>query len=76
MWVTERQTLAAHLGQFHRRVKVGHKSFEALAREHAHEHHRNGSRTHFHEGVNLGPGHRPEGWRTGTGVVEINKEQR
>jgi hypothetical protein len=42
-----------------------------MARDHARDHHQNGSSTHHH-GPNAGPHARPAGWRDGSGVVRID----
>lgn len=71
---TPKQTLWAHIREFHPRWKVAHPrpgvntTLVELVRWHAIQHHRFHI-NHIHEGVNLGAGNRPVGWRTGEGVV-------
>lgn len=69
--MTPKQTLVAHLRERHRRVKIGSRdTMVDLARKHGHDHH-HGTLSHRH-GIrpNLGPGSRPEGWKTGEHVIE------
>jgi hypothetical protein len=70
-----RQALVAHLTEFHRsRVKITtHDTVETLGRKHGRDHHHYAPRNHRHEGVNLGPNHRPPGWKTGLDVVDLRK---
>lgn len=63
------KALREHVRQMHRRQPPAGLSDEQLARWHSREHHRYAT-SHYHEGVNLGPSCRPEGWRTGEGAVE------
>jgi hypothetical protein len=68
--------LRGHVQQYHSRmVKSGlPRSNHDLAKAHAQEHHRFGSHSHRHEGVNLGPNQRPPGWTTGGDVVELSAD--
>lgn len=59
--------LVPHLTTMHKRApKSG--TLAQLVRWHQQEHYRSYT-THWHEGVNLGPDHRPAGWVTGEGAV-------
>lgn len=68
--MTPKQKLREHLGRMHGALPASleHGTLTQLARWHAERHHRYAN-NHYHEGVNLGPGQRPEGWRTGEGAV-------
>jgi GNAT superfamily N-acetyltransferase len=67
--VTPKQTLVAHIDEMHRRISTKGKTLKELQTLHARDHHRSTTLSHYHEGLNLGAGDRPEGWYTGTGVV-------
>ena len=72
---TTRQALLAHIASLHTaRGGLPRKrmTLVELQRWHGNEHHRL-SPNHFHEGVNLGPGSRPPGWKTGEGAVPITR---
>lgn len=60
--------LRAHCREFHPRIVLRGQAEAKVARAHANDHFRFGSRTHHH-GPNAGPHARPEGWRDGSGVV-------
>ena len=60
--------LREHMRTLHPRVKLP-RSNEDLAKAHMRDHHYFAPTNHRHEGANRGPGDRPEGWRTGEGVV-------
>jgi hypothetical protein len=74
--VTETRTAVAapepglreHCRQFHSRITLRGQSDVKVARAHSSDHYHFGSTTHHH-GPNPGPHARPEGWRTGGGVV-------
>lgn len=65
---TPKQKLVAHIRAFHHKGWVPTLTYEGLGKWHATQHHRFHT-NHTHEGVNLGAGDRPPGWRTGEGVV-------
>ena len=70
---TDEPGLHEHVRQFHLKV-TGHGVPEAeLARRHGGDHFQYGSATHHH-GPDAGPHARPEGWRTGGGVVLIDRQ--
>jgi hypothetical protein len=64
--------LRAHCREFHPRVVLRGQVNARVARAHANEHHRYGSRTHHH-GPNYGPHARPPGWLTGGDVTLISR---
>ena len=72
--MTPKQKLWAHIETGHpshshpNRVVSLRMTLEKLAKWHATEHHRFHT-NHIHEGVNLGAGDRPPGWRTGEGAI-------
>lgn len=68
--MTAKQTLFAHIRECHRagRGRVDRMTLVELQAWHANQHHRYFT-NHHHAGVNLGPGDRPAGWRTGEDAV-------
>jgi hypothetical protein len=64
---TPKQVLVAHLESMHKGAP-NRGSLVSFRTWHARQHHHFAT-SHFHEGVNLGPGTRPPGWRTGQGAV-------
>lgn len=67
--MTQKQTLLAHLRELHPSLYFPKSAtFDQLWKIHRNAHHRY-STNHYHEGLNLGPEDRPEGWQTGEGVV-------
>lgn len=65
----DRAVLVAHLAEHHRGIDTERRPLHVLVREHMDAHYRGWTATHYHEGVNRGPGERPPGWRTGEGAV-------
>jgi hypothetical protein len=79
MDMTPKQTLIAHIREFHtgHAAAVGggaagleRRSYRVLQSLHSRWHWRYRC-NHYHEGMNLGPGERPEGWRTGKDAVQV-----
>lgn len=66
--VTPKQVLLVHINELHRQPPRKRMNYDELGRWHAEQHHRF-SPSHVHAGVNLGPGRRPPGWRTGADPV-------
>ncbi len=65
--------LREHCRQFHPRITLRGQTDARVARAHSGDHYHFGSATHHH-GPNPGPQARPEGWRTGGGVVLIDRQ--
>lgn len=73
--MTPKQTLAAHLAERHSRIKISKRNTLAdLQRAHGRDHHYFKG-NHFHAyldtPVNPGPDNRPQGWKTGLDVEEL-----
>ena len=62
-------TLRQHMKEMHSQLKLPRSNAD-LMRLHQKQHHQY-RLSHFHEGVNLGPGDRPSGWKTGEGAIKI-----
>lgn len=60
--------LRDHMREWHPKMKLP-RAEAALIRAHMEQHHRYTPRSHRHDGPNRGPSERPEGWRTGGGVI-------
>jgi hypothetical protein len=65
---TPKQILLSHIHRFHGRQPAKSWTMKQMSDWHAEQHHRYRT-SHWHEGVNLGPGDRPAGWRTGEDVI-------
>lgn len=65
--------LREHCRQFHPRITLRGQNDVKVARAHSSDHYHFGSASHHH-GPNPGPHARPEGWRTGGGVVLIDRQ--
>jgi hypothetical protein len=59
--------LRQHMSEHHPNTRQPHSNMD-LIRVHSEQHHRYWT-NHYHEGANPGPHQRPEGWRTGGGVI-------
>lgn len=65
--------LREHVRKFHPKITLRGQSDAHVARAHGGDHFHFGNTTHHH-GPNGGPNARPAGWRTGGGVVLIDRE--
>lgn len=86
--MTPKQTLLAHIRELHPVAdayshtggpksgsgKLERRTLVQLQYLHGSLHHRM-SPNHYHEGVNLGPGARPPGWKTGENAVLKSKRR-
>ena len=66
--MTPKRVLLSHIHNMHRRRPAQGWTMAQMAKWHADQHYRY-SPNHYHEGLNLGPDQRPEGWYTGEGAV-------
>src|SRR5687768_15657194 len=77
---TPKQTLAAHLAEWHQRIKLAKSATLAdLQRAHGSDHHHYKG-NHFHaypeKPINPGPDNRPPGWKTGLNVQQYDGTRR